>query len=60
MAMALLFAFYLLNDGAFVIIAATLARGGLLNTGKCDIYPCPAKAISSRRYVIAAANTPAS
>jgi len=38
--MALLFAAYLLNDSAFVIIAATLARGGLINSDKCDIYAC--------------------
>jgi hypothetical protein len=38
--MTLLFAAYLLNDGAFVVIAAILARGGLINSGKCDIYAC--------------------
>jgi hypothetical protein len=38
--MVLPFAAYLLTNGAFVIIAATLARGGLINSDKCDIYPC--------------------
>ena len=37
---ALLFAAYLLTTGAFVIIAATLAGGGLINSDKCDICPC--------------------
>jgi|tagenome__1003787_1003787.scaffolds.fasta_scaffold18898504_2 hypothetical protein len=38
--MALLFAAYLLTNGAFVVIAATLARGGLINSDKSDIYAC--------------------
>jgi hypothetical protein len=38
--MALLFAAYLLTNGTFVVIAAILARGGLINSDKCDIYAC--------------------
>ena len=38
--MALLFAAYLLSNGAFVVIAVIFARDGLINSDKCDIYAC--------------------
>jgi hypothetical protein len=41
--MTLLFAAYLLTDGAFVVIAAILACGGLINSDKCDIYACQSR-----------------